>query len=60
MQSAGNEVGQGAKEQHIFFGEISGLRGLDIENTVELLAVKNREGDGGEGIGQNGLQRIIR
>src|SRR5690349_16204525 len=60
VERAGDEVGERAKQQDFFFGEIRGRGGLDVQNAVKLLGVENRQSDGGDGIRQERLQGAVR
>jgi hypothetical protein len=60
VQCAGDEVGERAKQQDFFFGEVHRRRGLDVQDAVKLLGVKNRQSDGCNGIRQERLQGAVR
>src|SRR6266568_7287923 len=60
VQCAGDEVGERAKQQDFFFGEVHGRGRLDVQDAVKLLGVKNRQSDGCNGIRQERLQGAVR
>src|SRR5271157_2555185 len=60
VQRAGDQVRKGAEEERFLFGEFDAVAGFDIQDAVQIIGVKNRQGHGGQGIGQNRLGAILR
>src|ERR1700686_3034877 len=55
VQSAGDEVSEGADEQNFFLGKFDVGRGLDEKYAVKVLGIKDRESHGRSSVGQKRL-----
>ena len=60
VQRAGDQVGEGAEEERFFLGEFDAVSGFDVKNAVQVIGVKDRQGHGGKGIGEDGPGAILR
>jgi len=60
VQRAGDQVGKGAEEEPFLFGEFDAVMGFDVKDAVKVIGVKDRQGHGGKGIGEDGPGAILR